>query len=151
MHRTIDAHSSRLPQTPVDRLRSPMPLLRSDQPIAIPRKLVQKTIRNRVIGLPQVPYRSTTQREQHKEIQFNIPAGFIQVASATHLRLQYTAEFLARLLYDEVICNDPGGMQDPVELSILLLDCGHQLLELIFVADVYLPIAHSASLCRQSF
>ncbi len=127
-----------------------MPLLGRHLPVAIRRKLVHKTIRGRVIGLPQVPQRTGDRRKQHEEIQFHVLAGLVQVVGAGDFRRQHLAEFCAGLLQDEVIRNHPGAVQDAVELSVLVLNAGNQLPDLSEIAQIHLPIAQPTGLRAQS-
>ena len=148
--RLVDTHPAGLPQRPVDRPRAAVPLFRCHLPTAIRGKLVHETIRGRVIGLPNIPDRPGDGRKQHEEIQFHVPAGMVQVERAGDLRRQDLAEFGGGLFQDEVIRNHPGTVKDAGELSVLLLNGGNELLDLIEIAEIHLPIAQLTGFGGQS-
>ena len=148
--RRIDTHPAGLPQRPIDRPRAPVPFFCGHLPIAIRRKLVHETIRRRVIGLPQIPYRPGNGGKQHEEIQLNVPAGLVQVVRTGDFRRENVAELDAGLFQDEVVRNHPGTVQDTVELSVLVFDGGNELLDLIEIAELQLPIAKPTGLSGQS-
>ena len=99
--------------------------------------------------MPHISHRTGDGRKHHEEIQINVLADLIQVERAGDFRREDLAELGAVLFQDEVICNHPGTVKDAGKLSVFVFDGGNESLDLIEVAEIQLPIAHSAGLCGQ--
>ena len=125
-----------------------MPLTVGHQPVPIRRKLVHKTVRAGVIGLSYVPHHAGHRREQYKEIQIHFLRRRIQVPRASHFWPQHSLKLVPTLLHYEVVRDHSRAVQDPVQLSVLLLDSRHHLLDFLQVLQIQLAIADTLAVRR---